>query len=312
MSARIVVAAAIAAALTLVACGGQGTTDRKESPQPKVAALREAWSVKPGALWNAPPNDTAPWAWTTETSLIVPGKKTLTSYSASDGTEQWTVKLPRSVCGVADAPNPAGIGAVLLSGGTKVNPEACGAVAAVDTRAGRVLWTKSLRGRSSYGLTDVQVGPEAVAITEPVRPGRHAVGAHRRSARGVPRAGEQRVLPLLRQRRPRRGRRAQARRPRGGRRLRRGVGQEALVRPGPRRRPRSRRAADRRAGHLELAARHRRLDQLPSLPLPRRPEGSRRHAVRAAGRRFVRPGVHSSAGFPRRGAVRRVARALRL
>jgi outer membrane protein assembly factor BamB len=169
MRGRVVVAAASVAAIGLPACGGGGggSSDERTPPRSPVAALRQAWSVDAGALWNAPPNSTEPWAWTTATSLIVPGKRELTSYAAADGAKQWTVALPRPVCAVADAPNEAGIGAVLLSGGTAVNPQACGAVAAIDTHTGRLLWTRSLRGRSSYGLTDVQVGPKAVAITNP-------------------------------------------------------------------------------------------------------------------------------------------------
>jgi outer membrane protein assembly factor BamB len=118
-------------------------------------------------LWNPPPNDTSPWAWTTSTSLIVPQTSALTAYGALNGAEQWTVRLPAPVCAIADAPNDDGVAAVLIGHGTEVNEEACSAVAAVDIRSGRLLWTRSLRGLSSYGMTDVQIGPRAVAVTNP-------------------------------------------------------------------------------------------------------------------------------------------------
>jgi outer membrane protein assembly factor BamB len=130
-----------------------------------LGSSRAAWSVAPGTLWGPPPASTSAWAWTTDSAVIVPQTGALTAYATADGTRQWSVALPRPVCAIADAPNEAGIGAVLLSGGTRVNSEACGAVAAVDVAAGKLLWTRSLRGTSEYGMTDVQVGPDAVAVT---------------------------------------------------------------------------------------------------------------------------------------------------
>jgi hypothetical protein len=170
MKRLLLVVAGFSAGLGLVACGGDGgdsTVTTATTAVAKVPALKAAWTAQPGALWSPAPASTSAWAWTTDDALVVPEKQALASYGAADGKQRWRTALPKAVCAISDAPNADGVGAVLLAGGTSVNDQACGTVVAVDVNTGKLLWSKSLKGESSYGMTDVQVGPDAVVVTNP-------------------------------------------------------------------------------------------------------------------------------------------------
>lgn len=162
--------AAALAAVTLFAAACTGSSSSSPHPSPTatkaaVPALKAAWTANPGDLWNPSLADTTPQFWTTSTSVIVPQTRSLTSYSATTGTQRWRLALPAAVCTIADAPNDDGIAAVLMGHGPGVNTESCGSVGAIDTRTGRLLWTKSIEHVSSYGFDEVAVGPRAVALT---------------------------------------------------------------------------------------------------------------------------------------------------
>ncbi|GAA2073674.1 hypothetical protein GCM10009801_27120 [Streptomyces albiaxialis] len=135
------------ALLTAAACtggGGEGGGEDGEEHgknRAKPPRLKQLWSV------SAPVSDAragGPWlGHGILATRVGTDDRSLSGYATSSGDRRWTLRLPEgtdAVCGISETVNSAGIGGVVLN--ATRGERRCSVAAAVDIRAGKVLWTE--------------------------------------------------------------------------------------------------------------------------------------------------------------------------
>ncbi|WP_158574076.1 outer membrane protein assembly factor BamB family protein [Streptomyces triticagri] len=158
--------AVVGTALLLVgACTGGG--DRPD-PDPSAArySMDEVWRAdierRPaGGAWNVDVLSTAD-------TVVGVTRAGVHGYRAKSGARLWKVKPPRGAtvpCGVTGEVNSAGIGVVLYGKGAEYPRPACTTMAAIDTRDGSVLWSRSLDRVDGLHSEAVSVSERVVAVS---------------------------------------------------------------------------------------------------------------------------------------------------
>ena len=129
-----------------------------------TAVHTRAWTAEPAAAPQPGADDTLIGSWLLGDSVVRAEAAGVRAYDLATGKATWTIDPPAAgavPCGLSPAVNGSGLGAVLFR--PQADPASpCTLVAAVDTKAGRTAWTKTLSDAKDHysariGVTDDKV-----------------------------------------------------------------------------------------------------------------------------------------------------------
>ncbi|MFE6056719.1 PQQ-binding-like beta-propeller repeat protein [Kitasatospora sp. NPDC056446] len=175
--------AGVAALGVLVAAGlmvgteGGGSAAASSGGEPGFAvAHARAWSAQPVAAGQPAGDDTLIGSWLLADAVVRADGSGVRAYDRASGKQAWSVEPPAAgavPCGLSASVNRAGLGAALFR--PQADPKSpCTLVAAVDTKTGKTVWTKTLSDtKGAYsarvGVTEdkvVAVGDERAVAWE--------------------------------------------------------------------------------------------------------------------------------------------------
>ncbi|GAA4869304.1 PQQ-binding-like beta-propeller repeat protein [Kitasatospora terrestris] len=165
--------AGVAALAVLVTAGVLATGDDEKPAatgdtgpvtQNIAVAHDKAWTATPAEAPAAGTDDTLTGSWLLADAVVRADATGVRAYSLADGKPTWTLAPPAAgavPCGLSPTVNAAGLGAAVFR--PAADPKSpCTVVAAVDTKAGKTTWTKTLSDiKENYGA-HVAVTDEAV------------------------------------------------------------------------------------------------------------------------------------------------------
>ncbi|MFF2039673.1 PQQ-binding-like beta-propeller repeat protein [Kitasatospora sp. NPDC058170] len=143
--------------------GGRAAADSGGEPGFTVAHAK-VWSAQPAAALQPGADDTLVGSWLLADAVVRVDAAGVHAYDLAAGKATWSIEPPAAgavPCGISPGVNGAGLGAVLFR--TQADPKSpCTLVAAVDTKAGRTAWSKSLsEAKDTYnahvGVTEDKV-----------------------------------------------------------------------------------------------------------------------------------------------------------
>lgn len=104
--------------------------------------------------------------WPAGDVLGVVGKQSVTTYDVANGDATARIDLPDPVCAVSPDVNREGVGAVLTGALDEdgVHVAQCDTAVAIDTVAGRILWSRRV-AEVAY-VNNISVGAETVAVSD--------------------------------------------------------------------------------------------------------------------------------------------------
>ncbi|WP_420783291.1 PQQ-binding-like beta-propeller repeat protein [Streptomyces sp. LPB2020-019-1HS] len=109
-----------------------------------------------------------PGSWLTDTVYAKTGVAEVAGYDLDKGTKLWTIKLPGPVCEASTHMTADGRTAILYQPAmpTEDRPtHGCSQIAALDLKAGKKLWTQTVKSGDSVETFDnITVGEDAVAV----------------------------------------------------------------------------------------------------------------------------------------------------
>jgi outer membrane protein assembly factor BamB len=168
----LLVALAAVLVVALRSSGGDGEESaKKPKPAAKLPALPKAWNAdlargsKPlpvDSLDSTPHGELR--TWTVGDTLVLLGTRRVTAYDMDSGETRWTLRPPsgtKRICGASRAPNPAGLGGLVLA-----SSRGCRVAALVDVRTGKLRWRRDLGRRWAHTANDADlyVGDRTVAV----------------------------------------------------------------------------------------------------------------------------------------------------
>ncbi|GAA1500467.1 hypothetical protein GCM10009760_61990 [Kitasatospora kazusensis] len=166
-------AAALAVLVTagyLATAGGGGTPAAGGSSAPApgfTVAHAKAWSAQPAAAAATGADDTLVGSWLLGDAVVRADSTGVHAYALTDGKPTWTVAPPSqgaTACGLSPTVGSTGLGAVLFR--PQADPKSpCSLLAAVDTKTGKTVWTKTLSDtQGSYAAHVAVTGDKVVAV----------------------------------------------------------------------------------------------------------------------------------------------------
>ncbi|QKW22191.1 PQQ-binding-like beta-propeller repeat protein [Kitasatospora sp. NA04385] len=175
------VGAGVAALAVLVTAAVLAVSDEDEDkPADKAApggsqnisvAHTKAWTVAadPGTAGAQGTDDTLAGSWLLADTVVRADGTGVHAYGLADGKPGWTLKAPADgavPCGLSPAVNGSGLGAVVYR--ASADPKSpCSTVAAVDTKSGQAVWTKTLSDtKDSYAAHVSVTEDKVVAVGE--------------------------------------------------------------------------------------------------------------------------------------------------
>ncbi|MDQ0942862.1 PQQ-binding-like beta-propeller repeat protein [Streptomyces sp. V1I1] len=90
-------------------------------------------------------------SWVTDKAYVKPGVNSLVGYDAAKGTPLWTLALPGQICAASRHVSEDNKAAIVFEATKRVPPknyQPCTEVGVVDLSAGKLLWSKSVKGTS--------------------------------------------------------------------------------------------------------------------------------------------------------------------
>ncbi|MCX4746027.1 PQQ-binding-like beta-propeller repeat protein [Kitasatospora sp. NBC_01287] len=170
------VAAGVAALGVLVTAGvvatsGSGTHHAAPAGPPVAdpgfaVAHNRIWAAQPAAAPPAGTDDTLIGSWLLPTALVRADGSGVHAYDLATGKPTWNLDAPAAgatPCDLSPTVNSAGIGGVLFH--TQADPKSpCALLAAVDTKAGKVAWTKPLSGNNPYSAQVAVTEDKVIAV----------------------------------------------------------------------------------------------------------------------------------------------------
>ncbi|MGW4807886.1 outer membrane protein assembly factor BamB family protein [Kitasatospora sp. NPDC004272] len=135
-------------------------------PQNISVAHAKSWTVAadPGAGGDQGTDDTLVGSWLLADAVVRADGTGVHAYGLADGKPTWTLKAPADgavPCGLSPAVNGSGLGAVVYR--PAADPKSpCSTVAAVDTKSGQAVWTKTLSDTKDSYATHVSVTEDKV------------------------------------------------------------------------------------------------------------------------------------------------------
>ncbi|MEV7216089.1 PQQ-binding-like beta-propeller repeat protein [Kitasatospora cineracea] len=169
------VGAGVAALAVLVTAGVLAVSDDGDKPtaqspqgssQNISVAHTKSWTVAAdqAAAGAQGADDTLVGSWLLADSVVRADGTGVHAYALADGKPTWTLKAPADgavPCGLSPAVNAAGLGAVAYR--PAADPKSpCSTVAAVDTKSGQAVWTKTLSDAKDSYTTHVAVTDDKV------------------------------------------------------------------------------------------------------------------------------------------------------
>ncbi|WP_033222810.1 PQQ-binding-like beta-propeller repeat protein [Kitasatospora phosalacinea] len=175
------VGAGVAALAVLVTAAVLAVSDEDEDePAAKAApggsqniavAHTKAWTVTadPGTAGAQGTDDTLVGSWLLADTVVRADGTGVHAYGLADGKPGWTLKAPADgavPCGLSPSVNGSGLGAVAYR--RSADPKSpCSTVAAVDTKSGQAVWTKTLSDtKDSYAAHVSVTEDKVVAVGE--------------------------------------------------------------------------------------------------------------------------------------------------
>ncbi|GAB2750236.1 outer membrane protein assembly factor BamB family protein [Kitasatospora kifunensis] len=169
------VAAGVAALGVLVTAGVVATsssgshhdTAAAPSTDPGFAvAHNKIWSAQPAAAPQPGTDDTLIGSWLLANAVVRADGSGVHAYDLATGKPTWNLDAPAAgatPCGLSPTVNSAGIGGVLFH--TQADPKSpCSLLAAVDTKAGKTAWTKSLSDKNPYAAQVAVTDDKVIAV----------------------------------------------------------------------------------------------------------------------------------------------------
>ncbi|MFK0194482.1 PQQ-binding-like beta-propeller repeat protein [Kitasatospora sp. NPDC090308] len=170
------VGAGVAALAVLITAGVLATSDDDaETPAARAAqggsqniavAHTKAWTVAAAqaAADTQGADDTLAGSWLLADTVVRADGTGVHAYALADGKPTWELKAPADgavPCGLSPAVNGSGLGAVVYR--PAADPKSpCSTVAAVDTKSGQAVWTKTLSDAKDGYTTHVAVTDDKV------------------------------------------------------------------------------------------------------------------------------------------------------
>ncbi|MFD8482286.1 PQQ-binding-like beta-propeller repeat protein [Kitasatospora sp. NPDC059673] len=138
--------------------GKQGTT------QNIAVAHTKAWTADPAAAGGQGADDTLVGSWLLADTVVRADATGVHAYNLADGKPGWTVAPPADgavPCGLSPSVNSGGIGAVVYR--PAADPKSpCSTAAAVDTKTGKITWSKTLSDAKEKYAAHVAVTDDKV------------------------------------------------------------------------------------------------------------------------------------------------------
>lgn len=169
------VAAGVAALGVLVTAGvvaTSGSDSHHAAPAAPVAdpgfavAHNKIWAAQPAAAPAAGTDDTLVGSWLLPTAVVRADGSGVHAYDLATGKPTWNLDAPTAgvtPCDLSPTVNSAGIGGVLFH--TQADPKSpCALLAAVDTKAGKVAWTKPLSTANPYAAQVAVTEDKVIAV----------------------------------------------------------------------------------------------------------------------------------------------------
>ncbi|MEY9944240.1 PQQ-binding-like beta-propeller repeat protein [Kitasatospora sp. GAS1066B] len=169
------VAAGVAALGVLVTAGvvaTSGGSTHHAAPSAPVAdpgfavAHNKIWAAQPATAPPAGTDDTLVGSWLLPTAMVRADGSGVHAYDLATGKPTWNLDAPTAgvtPCDLSPTVNSAGIGGVLFH--TQADPKSpCALLAAVDTKAGKVAWTKPLSGTNPYTAQVAVTDDKVIAV----------------------------------------------------------------------------------------------------------------------------------------------------
>ncbi|MGK4580431.1 outer membrane protein assembly factor BamB family protein [Kitasatospora sp. HPMI-4] len=149
--------------------GGSGGSSSGATEDPAAAkafavAHAKAWAAQPPAAGAAASDDTLVGSWLLADMAVRADSTGVHAYALATGKPTWTVTPPAdnaAACGLSPTVTGSGLGVALFR--PQADPKSpCTLLAAVDTKTGKTLWTKSLSDTKDPYSAHVAVGGDKV------------------------------------------------------------------------------------------------------------------------------------------------------
>ncbi|MGF1426319.1 PQQ-binding-like beta-propeller repeat protein [Kitasatospora sp. LaBMicrA B282] len=169
------VAAGVAALGVLVTAGvvaTSGGSSHHDAPPVPTAdpgfaiAHNKIWAAQPAAAAAPGTDDTLVGSWVLPSAVVRADGSGVHAYDVTTGKPTWSLDAPTpglTPCDLSPTVNSAGIGGVLYH--AQPDPKSgCTLLAAVDTKAGKIGWTKSLSGNTPYAAQVAVTEDKVIAV----------------------------------------------------------------------------------------------------------------------------------------------------
>ncbi|MFC9329893.1 PQQ-binding-like beta-propeller repeat protein [Kitasatospora sp. NPDC057015] len=147
--------------------GGDRTSAGSSAEKGFTVAHTKAWAAEPAAAAQPGADDTLLGSWLLGEAVVRAQSTGVQAYDLTSGKPTWSVEPPVAgavPCGLSPSVNAAGLGAALFR--PQADPNApCTLVVAVDTKAGKAAWTKTLSdAKEKYGARIGVTEDKVIAI----------------------------------------------------------------------------------------------------------------------------------------------------
>jgi len=132
-----------------------------------TVAHAKAWAAQPASAAPSGADDTLVGGWLLGDAVVRADSSGVHAYALADGKPTWAVAPPAegaAACGLSPTVNATGLGAVLFR--PQADPKSpCTLLAAVDTKTGKTVWTKTLSdAKDAYGAHVAVTADKVIAV----------------------------------------------------------------------------------------------------------------------------------------------------
>ncbi|MFI9271975.1 PQQ-binding-like beta-propeller repeat protein [Kitasatospora sp. NPDC052896] len=124
------------------------------------------WTAQPASAPQPGTDDTLVGSWLLSSAIVRADGSGVNAYDLGSGKQLWSVAAPAQgavPCGLSPTVNQSGLGAALFR--TQANPQSpCSLLAAVDTKTGKTVWTKTLSNTTNSYSAHVAVTNDRVIV----------------------------------------------------------------------------------------------------------------------------------------------------
>ncbi|MDH6129467.1 PQQ-binding-like beta-propeller repeat protein [Kitasatospora sp. GP82] len=145
---------------------GGGATEDPAAAKAFAVAHAKAWTAQPASAGATAADDTLVGSWLLSDAVVRADSTGLHAYALADGKPTWTATPPAqgaAACDLSPTVNSDGIGAALFR--PQADPKSpCTLLAAIDTKTGKTVWTKTLSDKDTYAAQVALTGDKVIAV----------------------------------------------------------------------------------------------------------------------------------------------------